>query len=215
MLTEFGIENFEPIIRGAQLTLFLCAASGVIASILGVILGVARTSPSKIARGASGAYINFVRGQPILIILFFMYFVMPLIFPAATFSRALTAIVGLSIYGAAYIGEIFRGSVQAIPKGQREAAEALGMHYFNRSWYVILPQAMKIAVPSWFGFLISLIKASSLVSVIGYVELTRAGRIVSTINQEPLTTFLIVAAFYFIISYPLSLLGRWYERRLA
>lgn len=214
-MTEFQWAHMSPIFRGALLTLFLVVSSGILGSLLGLALAIARTSPSRIARWISAVYTDFLRGQPVLIILLFIYFAIPLIFPAATFSRGFTAIVGLSIYGAAYIAEIFRGSIEAIPKGQSEAAEALGMHYFLKSWYIILPQAMRIAVPSWIGFLISLVKASALVSVIGYVELTKAGRIVSTINQEPLTTFLIVAAFYFVISYPLSLLGRWYERRLA
>ena len=214
-MTSFGWEYLPPLIRGAKLTVFLCVTSGAIGSVLGLILGIARTSPSRVARWISAVYINFLRGQPVLIILLFMYFAIPLLFPAVTFPRAFTAILGLSIYAAAYIGEIFRGSIEAIPKGQEEAASALGMHYFLKSWYVILPQAMKIVVPSWINFLISLVKASALVSVIGYIELARAGRIVSTNTQEPLTTFLVVAALYFIISYPVSLLGRWYERRLA
>ena len=214
-MTGFGSENFAPLIQGAGLTLFLCAVSGFVASVIGLMLAIARTSRVRIARGISAVYINFIRGQPVLIILYFMYFVIPLAFPQATFSRGITAIVGLSTYGAAYIAEIFRGSIEAIPKGQGEASDALGMQYFVKFRYVILPQAMKISVPPWIGFLISLVKASSLVSVIGYVELTRAGRIVSTINQEPLTTFLIVATFYFLISYPISLVGQWYERRLA
>ena len=81
--------------------------------------------------------------------------------------------------------------------------------------YVVLPQALKVAVPPGIGFLVALVKATSLTSVIGYVELTRAGRITSTINQEPIATFLIVGALYFVVCYPISLVGRWYERRLA
>lgn len=215
MLTDFGLQNFAPLFEGAKLTLFLVATSGLAGSLIGLALGLGRTSPSRLARWFSGAYINFIRGQPVLIILLFMYFAIPLLMPAATFSRGFTAIVGLSVYAGAYIAEIVRGSIEAIPKGQSEAAEALGMHYFLKLRYIIVPQAMKIAVPPGIGFLISLVKASSLVSVIGYIELTKAGRIVSTLNQEPLTTFLIVAAFYFVLSYPIALLGRWYERRLA
>jgi len=166
-------------------------------------------------RWVAAVYINFLRGQPILIILLFIYFALPLLFPLATFNRGFTAIVALSVYAGAYMAEIFRGSIEAIPKGQEEAAEALGMGYFLKFRHVILPQAMKIAAPPAIGFLISLVKASALVSVIGFIELTKAGRIISTINQEPLQTFLVVAALYFIVSYPISLLGRWYERRLA
>lgn len=209
------VQYLPPLLRGAGLTLYLVVVSGAIGSALGLLLGLARTSPLAPARWLSAVYINFLRGQPVLIILYFIYFAVPLVFPAATFSRGLTAIVGLSVYSGAYIAEIFRGSIEAVPKGQSEASEALGMHYFLKFRYIILPQAMKIAVPSWVGFLISLVKASALVSVIGYTELTRAGRIVSSQTLEPLTTFLVVAALYFALSYPLSLLGRLFERRMA
>ncbi|MGH3627805.1 MAG: amino acid ABC transporter permease [Sciscionella sp.] len=214
-MTADFLQYLPPLLRGAGLTLFLIAVSGVASSVIGLIFGLARSSPVPPVRWVSAIYINFIRGQPPLIILLFMYFVIPLLVPAATFSRAFTAIVGLSVYGGAYMAEIVRGSIDAVPKGQSEAAEALALRYFQKFRYIILPQAMKIAVPPGIGFLISLVKASALVSVIGYVELTKAGRIVSTLNQQPLTTFLIVAIFYFVISYPISRLGRWYERRLT
>jgi polar amino acid transport system permease protein len=89
------------------------------------------------------------------------------------------------------------------------------MHYMQKMRYVILPQAMKVAIPPAIGFLIALVKASSLVSVIGSTDLTRAGRIITSQNHLPLNTFVVVAALYFLISYPISLLGRWYERRLT
>jgi polar amino acid transport system permease protein len=216
MLGLGGFGQYMPsLLHGALLTIYLCGVSGVVGTILGLVVGTARSAPIGFFRWASAVYTNFIRGIPILIILLFMYFSMPLLFPAATFSRGFTAIVGLSVYAGAYMAEIFRGSIEAIPKGQLEAAEALGMHYFHKMLYVVMPQAMKIAVPPGIGFLIALVKASSLVSVIGYIDLTKSGKIVTTLNQKPLTTFLIVAAIYFVISYPISLFGRWYERRLT
>jgi polar amino acid transport system permease protein len=209
------MEYLPPLLRGAGLTLAICAASGILGSLIGVILGAAKASPSRIARWLSAIYISFIRGVPILIILLFVYFALPLMAPSLTFSREFTAVVGLSIYSGAYMAEIVRGGIQAVPKGQSEAAQALGMHYFSRLRFVIFPQAMRIAVPPAIGFLIALVKASSLVSVIGFVDLTRAGRIVTTVNHEPLITFAVVAALYFVISYPISLLGTWFERRLA
>lgn len=215
MLDDFGTENLAPLLNGAWLTVFLVATSGALGTALGLLLGMAKTSPIAVLRWLSSIYISFIRGQPVLIILFFAYFVVPLAIPAATFSRGFTAILGLSVYAGAYVAEIFRGSINAVPKGQSEAGTALAMPYLLRFRYVVLPQAMKIAVPSLIGFLVALVKATSLTSVIGYVELTRAGRIVSTLNQEPIITFLIVAALYFVICYPITLFGRWYERRLA
>lgn len=215
MFDDFGWENFPPLINGMKLTVFLVLTSGLLGTLLGLALGIARTAPSRLVRVVSAAYISFIRGQPTLIILFFAYFVVPLMLPAVSFSRGVTAIAGLSIYAGAYIAEIVRGSLLAVPTGQSEAAEALGMNYRLKLRYIVLPQAMKIAVPPGIGFLVSLVKATSLTSVIGYVELTRAGRITSTVNQEPILTFLIVAALYFVVCYPISLVGRWYERRLV
>lgn len=212
----FDFEQFlPPLLRGAMLTIVLCLISGVLGTLLGMIFGIARTSTVRLVRWVASTYINFIRGIPILIILLFIYFAVPLMFPTATFSQGVTAVAGLSIYTGAYMAEIFRGSIDAVPRGQSEAAEALGMGYLHKMRYVILPQAMKIVVPPAIGFLISLVKASSLVSVIGYTDLTRAGRIITSQNHLPLDTYVVVAALYFLISYPISLLGRWYERRLA
>ena len=215
LFADFGMENLRPLLEGAKLTLYLVAMSGLFGSVIGLAFGLARVAPFAPLRWLAALYVNLVRGQPVLIIFLFLYFAMPLMVPSATFDRGPTAIVGLSVYAGAYIAEIVRGAIEAVPRGQAEAASALGMGFLLRYRYIILPQAMKVAVPPATGFLISLVKASSLVSVIGYVELTKAGRIVSTLNQEPLLTFLVVAALYFVLSYPIALFGRWYERRLV
>ncbi|NYD42972.1 amino acid ABC transporter permease [Nocardioides panaciterrulae] len=211
---DFG-QFLPPMLRGAGVTVTLVLAAGVAGTIIGLVFGVARSAPLAPIRWLASVYINFLRGIPILIILLFLYYEIPLLFPYATFSQTLTAVIGLSVYAGAYMAEIFRGSIQAIPRGQLEAGEALGLNYLQKMRYVVLPQAMKIAVPPGIGFLIALVKASSLVSVISATDLTRAGRIITSQNHAPLSTFLVVAALYFVISYPLSLFGRWYERRLA
>lgn len=208
-------QYLPPLAQGLGKTALLVVVSGAIGSVAGLILGLAATSPLPPARWVSNIYTNIIRGIPPLIILFFMYFALPLLFPLLTLSNRVTAIIGLSVYAAAYIGEIVRGSIRAIPTGQGEAAESLGMRYYLKFRYIILPQAMKIILPPGVTFLISLVKASALASVIGYVELTKEGHIVSTLNNQPLNVFLVVAVFYFAISYPLALLGRWSERRLA
>lgn len=210
------IGRFLPaLIKGLGYTALAVVISGAVGSIVGMVLGLAATSPVPPARWISNIYTNIIRGIPPLIILFFMFFALPILFPLLTFSPIFTAILGLSIYAAAYVGEIFRGSINAIPSGQYEAAEALGMGYFVKFRYVIVPQAMRIVLPSGMGFLISLVKASALASAIQYAELTKEANIISTINNQPLTVFLIAAALYFAISYPMALLGRWWERRLA
>lgn len=205
----------SPLLRGAWLTVVLLVISGGLGTLVGMVFGMARSAPLAPVRWLAAIYTNFVRGIPILIILLFLYYVIPLMFPYATFSQVVTAIIGLTVYAGAYMAEIFRGSIQAVPRGQLEAAEALGMRYPQKMRYIVLPQALKIAVPPAIGFLIALVKASSFVSVISATDLTRAGKIVTSQNQAPLSTYLVVAALYFLISYPLSRLGRWTERRLA
>ena len=212
----FDYSTYLPqLLRGAWLTVVLLVISGALGTVVGAVFGMARSAPLAPVRWLAALYTNLIRGIPILIILLFLYYAIPLLFPYATFSQGVTAVIGLTVYAGAYMAEIFRGSIQAIPRGQLEAAEALGMHYGQKMRHVVLPQALKIAVPPAIGFLIALVKASSLVSVINYTDLTRAGKIVNSQTHTPLATYLVVAALYFLISYPLSLLGRWYERRLA
>jgi len=209
------VHDLPLLLRGAEFTVVVCAISGVVGSLVGLVFGMARASTSRVARVVSAVYINFIRGVPPLVILFFAYFVIPLAVPGVTFTIGFTVVLGLSVYAGAYMAEIVRGSIEAVPTGQSEAAEALGMGYLAKLRYVVLPQAMKIAVPPGIGFLIALVKASSLASVIGAVDITKAARILSTGNNEPLKMMLMAAALYFVVSYPISLLGRWYERRLG
>ncbi|MEO6881403.1 MAG: amino acid ABC transporter permease [Mycobacteriaceae bacterium] len=213
MLRSFEWQDLESLGRGALWTLALCATSGVIGTILGAILGLAATSPSRIARWVAGIYVYFIRGIPLLVIVFFAYFGLPLLLPNLSLSAFMTAVIALTVFTAAYMAENFRGSINAVPKGQWEAADALGLGYTNKLRFVILPQARQIVVAPAIGFLIALVKDSSLVTVIGFVELTQSGTIISNLTANPILTYSVVAAFYFVICYALSRLGRWYERR--
>ncbi len=204
-----------PLARGAGMTVVLCLIAGAAGSILGFGVGLARTSNFAVVRWISAIYTNFLRGVPLLIILLFTYFALPLLIPGAIFSQLMSGAIGLTIFVSAYIAEVVRGSIESVPRGQFEAAEALGMGYFTKFRYVIVPQAMRVMVPPWVGILLAMIKDSSLVSVIGFVELTQAGKIVGTTTMQPLVAFVIVGAVYFVICYPLGRFGRWYENRLA
>lgn len=215
MFEEFGVDHLLLLAQGAGLTIVLCAISGTVGSLIGLLLGLGATSNNRVARIVSSFYINLIRGLPLLVIIFFIYFGLPLLIPGADLSKAISAGVALSLYAGAYMGEIVRGGIESIPRGQFEAAEALGFGYVARTQHVILPQAMKAIVPPGIGFLIALVKDSSLVSIIGFVELTKAGRVVSSLTTDALMTFLIVAAFYFVICYAMSLLSQWYERKLS
>lgn len=213
MLRSFGWGDFISLLHGAGWTIVLCVAAGVAGTLIGLLLAIAATSPSRIARWVASSYVLVIRGIPLLVIVFFAYFGIPLMFPTVDLSAFLTAVIALTVFASAYMAEIFRGSINAVPRGQTEAAQALGLGYGHRLRYVILPQAMRIAVPPGIGFLIALIKDSSLVTVIGYVELTQSGTIISNLTAEPIITYLAVAALYFVICYGVSRLGAWYESR--
>ena len=123
--------------------------------------------------------------------------------------------IAFTLHASAFLGEIWRGGIQAIPKGQTEAANALGLHYVSRMKDVVLPQAFKVSLPATVGFLVQLIKGTSLAAIVGFIELARAGQIVSNQTYRPLLVFGIVGAIYFIICWPLSLYGARLENRMA
>lgn len=213
MLRSFNWLDLESLLRGAVWTIVLCVTAGVAGTVLGLLLGIASSSPSRIARWVASTYVLIIRGIPLLVIVFFAYFGIPLMFPDIDLSAFVTAVIALTVFATAYMAEIFRGSINAVPHGQTEAAQALGLNYARRLRFVVLPQAMRIAVPPGIGFLIALIKDSSLVTVIGFVELTRSGTTISNLTAEPILTYSVVAVLYFVICYGVSRLGSWYENR--
>jgi len=123
--------------------------------------------------------------------------------------------IGFTLHASAFLGEIWRGSIQAVPRGQTEAAHALGIHYMTRMRRVVLPQALRISLPATVGFFVQLIKGTSLAAIVGFTELARAGSIVSNQTFQPLLVYGIVGLLYFTMCWPLSLYGSRLERRLA
>ena len=215
MFEGLGTQHLSLIWHGALVTLQICALSVLFGGILGIVIGLMSTGPIRTLRWVAAIYVAVIRGIPVLLIIFFVYFGIPLLAPGSSLSEYWAAVIALSVFASAYIGEVVRGSIQAVPRGQFEAADALGLSYAQRMRWVILPQAARVIVPPGVGFLVILIKDSSLVAVIGLIELTRAGNVVSSLTADPITTYLIVGAGYFVICYALSSLGRRYERRLG
>ncbi len=215
MFEGLGLQHLSLILNGAVVTIQICVLSLLFGSILGLLLGLMTTSSIKVLRIVSTLYVALIRGIPVLLIIFFVYFGVPLLVPGTSLPDYWAGVIALSFFASAYIAELVRVSIQAIPRGQFEAAHALGLSYPARMRWIILPQAARIMVPPGVGFLVILIKDSSLVAVIGLVELTRAGNIVSSLTAEPIATYLIVGACYFVICYALSAAGRRYERRLG
>jgi polar amino acid transport system permease protein len=175
------------------------------------MLGVARIGPSRILRGAAGLYVNTLRGIPLLVLIFFVYFGLGKIINLDRFVAGVLA-VGLC-YGA-YTAEIFRNGIQAIDYGQHEAAQSLGMTYWQTLRHIILPQSIRMVVPPAANEFIACLKDSSLVSIIGLRELTRAGREYANQNFLDFQTWLMVGLIYLAMTFLLTRLVRRIEARV-
>ncbi len=172
-----------------------------------------RTGENRHVRGATARYIGLFQGTPLLMQLFVVYYGLALI--GLRLDAWIAVAIGFTLHASAYLGEIWRGSIEAVPRGQSEAAKALSLNYVSRMKDVVLPQALRISLPATIGFMVQLIKGTSLAAIVGFTELSRAGNIVSNQIFKPLLVFGIVGILYFIICWPLSLFGSRLERRLA
>jgi polar amino acid transport system permease protein len=212
-MRTFGFPEFLFILEAAQWTLALSAIAFIGGAILGLAIALARTSESKTARVLSTAFIQVFQGTPLLLQLFLIFFGAPVL--GLEINPWIAAGVALVLNSAAFLGEIWRGCIEAIPRGQWEAAEALNLHYGARMRDVVLPQAFKIALPPTVGYVVQIIKGTSLAAIIGFTEITRAGQIINNATFQPLHVFTTVAALYFVICWPLSLLAARMERKRA
>ena len=199
------------LLHGAAWTVGLSLIAFIGGGTLGFLVALARISPNRTLRFLSGTYVQLVQGMPLLVLMFLMYFGLPAI--GIKISSLAAAGVSLTIYVAAYIGEIWRGCIEAVPKQQWEAAETLALTRSQRMFLVVLPQALQIATPPTVGYMVQVVKGTSLASVVGFVELARSGQIINNSIFEPFAVYLIIAVLYFCMCYPLSRLSRRLERR--
>lgn len=213
MFEPFSIKHILPLLRGVLVTLRICGITILFATIIGIIVGWFSLSKNRLVSTISKAYVNIMRGIPLLVILFICYYGIPIL-TGVDISQNVASIGGLTIYAGAYISEIVRGSILSVPKGQTEAAHALGMNELQRMFIVIIPQAVRYMIPPFVGFIVSLIKDSSLVSTIGYIDLMRYGKIVSNLTLAPFSTYLCVAGLYFIICFFFTRLSGYLEKKL-
>ena len=199
------------LIIAAQWTVLLSLIAFAGGALVGLPIALMRVSKVAALRLVASAYIQLIQGTPLLIVLFLSYFGLGIM----GFKLAPLVAAGLSLtfYAAAFLGEIWRGCIEAVPKTQWEASDCLGLNAFQQYAYVVLPQAMRIAIPPTVGFLVQIVKNTSLASVIGFVELARAGQIVNNSTFEPFVIFSCVAAIYFALCYPLSVASRYLERK--
>ncbi len=212
-MRQLGPNELLFIVEAARWTLLLSAAAFLGGALGGVLVALARTSASRWLRVASNAYVKLFQGTPLLMQLFLAFFA-PGLFGWSV-DPWLAATLGLSLNASAFLGEIWRGAIESVPRGQWEAATSLGLRYAPTMALVVAPQAMRIAIPPTIGFLVQLIKGTSLASIIGFVELTRAAQVINNATFRPFTIFLLVAAIYFVICWPLSSYSRRMERKLV
>lgn len=211
-MQEFSVTHALFIIKAAQWTILLSLVAFIGGGILGLFVALCRTAKSKGVRVLSGTYVTLIQGTPILIILFLSYFGLSII--GYDTSAFVAASLSMTIYAAAFLGEIWRGCIESVPKTQWEAADCVGLNRFQQYTYVVLPQAIKIAIPPTVGFMVQIVKNTSLASIIGFVELTRAGQLVNNATFQPFTCFVVVGLMYFALCYPLSEVSRYFERKL-
>lgn len=197
--------------QGALWTLVLSLIGLVGGGLIGLLVALCRVSASRALRIASGAYVQLIQGTPLLVIMFLTFFGLPAI--GIGVSPLVAAGGSLAVYVSAYLGEIWRGSIQSVPRPQWEAAEGLALSRAQRMRMIILPQAVRIATPPTVGFMVQIVKNTSLASVVGFVELARSGQIINNSLFEPFLIYAIIAVVYFALCYPLSRLSRRLERR--
>ncbi len=201
----------------ALTTLKIALAAFVLAVLVGLAFALLRTSRFAVLRVLATAYIEIARGLPIVVLLYIVYFVPPQLFPGLNwqwFTGFTGAVVGLGLHGGAILAEVFRAGIEALHKGQREAAMSLGMTPTQSMAYIILPQATRIVLPPVANYAIGLLKDTSLCSLIGVNEIMNDAKSIAFADYQPMAVFVLVAAIYFVMSYPLSLAVRVLERRL-
>jgi polar amino acid transport system permease protein len=213
MIRSFGWNELLFILSATQWTVLLSLIALICGSVGGFLIALARVSSIAPLRYVTIGFIQLFQGTPLLMQLFLVFF------GASALGLGIGAwvavAIGFTLHSSAFLGEIWRGCIESVPKGQTEAANALGLSYVHRMRYVVLPQALRLALPPTVGFLVQLIKGTSVVAIIGFTELTRAGQIINSATFQPFLVFGIIGAIYFILCWPLSALSSRLELRLT
>jgi polar amino acid transport system permease protein len=210
---EFSVwDIFRNLLLAARWTVVLSMIAFVGGGLVGLLLLIARLSKSPVAERLVGGYVQLFQGTPLLMQLFLAYFGIALF--GINTSAWVAAALALTLYTSAFLTEIWRGCVAAIPKGQWEAAQSLALNFGEQLRYIVLPQAVKIAIPPTVGFLVQVIKGTALASVIGFIELTKAGTMITNATLKPFVVYSCVALLYFVLCFPISLYAKTLERKM-
>ncbi len=212
-MVEFTLwDIFRNLLEAARWTVALSLVAFIGGGIVGLLLLVARLSKAPGTHFFVGGYVQLFQGTPLLMQLFLAYFGIAL-FGVKT-SAWIAAAFALTLYTSAFLTEIWRGCVASIPKGQWEASQSLAMSFREQLQHIVLPQAIKIAIPPTVGFLVQVVKGTALASVIGFIELTKAGTMITNATFKPFVVYSCVALMYFALCFPISLYSKKLERKI-
>jgi His/Glu/Gln/Arg/opine family amino acid ABC transporter permease subunit len=206
------LHGYWYLLRGAEMTLLMAGVSVIPATLLGILIALLQIFGKRLARSAVVAYLFFIRGIPLLVLLTFTYYLLPL--TGIDLPPFWGVVVVLAFYYAAFMSEVFRAGILSLPRAQWDAARSLGMTTRLVLQMVIFPQALRLAAPPFVNLCVNLVKATSLVSIVGLWELTMASREIVERTLAPFQIFLGAAAIYFCICYTLALYGKYLERRV-
>lgn len=212
-MIEFSLwDILRNLLLAARWTVALSLIAFLGGGLVGALLLVARLRGGRRTQHAVAGYVQLFQGTPLLMQLFLAYFGMALF--GINTSAWVAAALALTLYTSAFLAEIWRGCVAAIPRGQWEAAQSLALSFSEQVRWVIGPQALRIAVPPTVGFLVQVVKGTALASVIGFVELTKAGTMITNATFQPFIVYSCVALLYFVLCYPISLYAHTLEKKL-
>ncbi len=206
------VQAMPLLLTGAAVTVQITALSVLIGIIIGLFVGIARISTYRVIHLIAAVYVDFLRGTPLLVQIFLVYFALPVV-TGQRIDPFVAAIAACSINSSAYVAEIFRAGIQSVDAGQMEAGRSLGMSWMQTMRYIIVPQAARRVIPPLGNEFIALLKDSSLVSVIGFEELTRRGQLIIARTYASLEIWLCVAIIYLVMTVSISRFIAWLERR--
>jgi amine acid ABC transporter, permease protein, 3-TM region, His/Glu/Gln/Arg/opine family len=203
--------------KGFLETFYVSLVAIIAGSLIGALIGVVRSQRVPLLTGLFGLYIHVLRGTPFLVQLYVFYFVLPNTgISWLSWDSRTAAFVALSVYTSSYVAEIVKAAIEAVPRGQSEAATALGMSRIQRLWYVVFPQALKLTVPPMSSVYVMIIKSTAILSVVGISELTRQGEVsILRYPRDILFIYGLIAFIYFLYCYPVLRFARWAEHRVG
>jgi polar amino acid transport system permease protein len=212
-MRQLAFSDFVILFNSIGITLALAAFGLIFGALLGAVIAMLRIAKFRVLRWLAMGYIRIFQGTPLMLQLFLIFFGTAFLgFPLDAFP---SAILGFALYAGAFLGDIWRGAIETVPKGQTEAARALAMRYWPTMFKVIVPQAVRVSIPPTVGFVMVLLKSTSVAALVGVTELTQTGQHLNNVIYNPFAIFGAVALVYFAMCFPLTVLSRYLERRLV